>query len=168
MTLGLDAEIVTGVAPNVLFTFPIAIELSRVTPSILSPAARLRFSISATSTGTAGVGADFVWGVGSLDLCPLAWSPRVFRLQACARLEIGAEAVSGKGVMPVRSSLRPFVGVGPIVDLRWSIGRVFLDAEGGAIVALLQDHYFIEPNVEIFRVPVIGARAGLGFGVFIF
>jgi hypothetical protein len=128
----------------------------------------LRFSISGTSVQTAGVGADFVWGVGSLDLCPIAWSPSSFRFQPCVRTEIGAEAASGTGVTPERTSLRPFVGVGPIVDLRISIGRFFLNAEGGAIFAPVGDHYFLDPNRDIFRVPIIGARAGGGFGIVIF
>jgi len=166
-SIAANAEIATGVLPNVLFAVPVSFELSRETDSLFAPAVRVRFAASAGNTHTAGTGADFWWVSGELDVCPVAQRVGNFRFQLCARTEVGARNASGYGVTPSRTSLRGAAALGPILDIRLFFGRFFVDLEGGALFSLGQDHYFLDPNIEVFRAPLIGARAGLGFGVVI-
>ena len=165
-SIALDAEMASGVTPLVLLAAPLSFEIVHETTSWFSPAARLRFAISGAGARTApGIGADFLWVTGALDLCPIALEIGHFRAQPCGRLEIGARNASPVGVAPSMTALRPAASLGPVLDLRWSFGPIFFaDLEGGAVFSLVSDHYFFEPDLEVFRVPIVGARVGAGMG----
>jgi hypothetical protein len=164
-SLWADAELVFGASPSVLVAVPIALELARATPQLFAPGIHLRFERTAGGSSTNGSGADFTFTVGDLDLCPIAWSPWRFRFQGCARGELGALEAFGTGVLPVRSSVRPFFAVGPVLDVRFTVwSRFFLDLQGALLFAAFRDRYFLEPNTTVFDVPVVGGRIGLGAG----
>jgi hypothetical protein len=169
-SIGVHAGLTAGVAPPLLVSVPLFVDISRRTESPFAPAFRLRAVRSNSGSGNAGVpNADFTWTLGTLDACPLGLpgSPDArFRLVPCVRFEVGLLEAQGLGVTPTRSSARPWVaGGGAARASLWVVGGLFLEVEGGLVVPLLQDRFFVEPNTTLHVTPALVGSGAAGFRV---
>ena len=169
-SIGVHAGLTAGVAPSLLLSVPFFLDISRHTSSLFAPAFRLRFVRSDSgSTSTGGPNADFTWTLGTLDACPLGWPGDVdarLRLVPCARFEAGLLEAKGLDVIPARSYARPWVAGGGVAraSLR-VVGGLFLEVEGGLVVPVLQDRFFVEPSTTLHvTAPLVGSGAA-GFRV---
>lgn len=165
LSIGGDGHIVNGAGPTTLVAVPVFAEIASTSRSLVAPSMRARFERASSARQTAAGGAEFTWTAGSIDLCPLAWSPGRFRNEACLRTEAGTMAGAGLGLQPVRTSVRPWLSVGPAVRGRWTLrSPLFLEIEGSMGVPLFRDRFFVQPNATVFRVPLfeLGVAAGAG------
>ncbi len=161
---GADLEAVFGVAPDPLFAVPVFFEATRALSPHVALGGALRFARAGESAVTAGVGADFTWTAGALDLCVVLRSGR-FRLNACERTSVGAIDAQGVGVIPARSATRPWADLGLALSLRARVvGPVFVEAAGHFGVALVQDRFFLEPDQTVFQASWLTADVGGGLG----
>lgn len=169
-SIGVHAGLTAGVAPSLLFSVPFFLDVSRRTSSPFAPALRLRFVRADTGNDSSGgPNADFTWTLGTLDACPLAWPGNVdarFRLVPCARLEAGLLEAKGLDVTPARSYGRAWLAGGGAAraSLR-VVGGLFLEVEGGLVVPVFQDRFFVEPNTTLHvTAPLVGS-GGAGIRV---
>jgi hypothetical protein len=165
ISAGIGGGAIGGSAPTLLFSVPVFFEVSRNPAGLFDPALRIRFERTATSASEAGA---FTRTGGSVDLCPVALRARSLRAQPCARIDLAALAVSGRDVEPVRSAVRPWFALGPVARVRLDLGsRVFIELEGGLLLAVVRDRFFVEPGTLVYRAPLVGATTafavGLGF-----
>jgi hypothetical protein len=163
-SIGAHAGVTGGVTPDVLFTVPVLLDVSLRAKGLFAPALRLRFERS--GSGGTGPTADFSWTTGSLDLCPIAFSPGPLRFWPCVRAEAGALEAAGVGVSPTRTSVRPWVTLGLEVRVRLAIvGPIFAEIEGGAFAPLVRDRFFLEPAATIHTTPAVAPAGAAGIGV---
>ena len=164
--LGLGAQVAMamGSAPNALFGAALFGELR-------APSTRgaVRLSLEgATSSSTLGPAeARFtLWG-GRLDACPVGVAAGAFGIEPCAAFEAGAMVAAGAAVQNAQTHVRPWLAPGAILRARWSFApaRLHVEAEGGALFAIVRDEYFFQPQTSVYAVPLVGARAAVGVGV---
>lgn len=169
-SIGADVEVASGVTPSPFLSFPAFVEVWRRTESLFSPSLRLRFARADSGdvfVGSSGAGADFTLTTGSIDLCPLGWTPAGWlRASVCARGEGGLVAASGVGVTPARSDQRAWVTAGLALRLRAGIvGALFVELEGYAFAPLVRDRFFVEPDATVQRAPAVAGAGAAGVGV---
>jgi hypothetical protein len=168
-SIGAEAGVTRGVAPSALVSVPAFLDVWRRTGpgGGFSPSVRLRFErADSGNTAAGGPGADFTWTAGSLDLCPVAWSPWRFRFSPCVRVEGGVLSAAGTGVTPVRTDARPWLTVGLLVRARVTVvGSLFAEIEGGAYVPTIRDRFFTEPDSTVQHAPVVAFAGAGGLGV---
>lgn len=165
LSAGVDVRLVAGAAPPLVVAIPIFLELSATGESVFTPALRVSFMRAAGSTHSTGGGADFTWTTGGLDLCPIAWSPRDVRAEACLTTVIGVLAAAGTGVDPPRSSSRPWISMGAGGRTRWyALDPAFFEIGASVDAPLVRDVFFVRPDTTVFRVPVVGWAVAAGAG----
>jgi hypothetical protein len=161
---GADAEAVFGVSPDPLFAVPVYFEATRALSPHVGLGGGLRFERAGETALTAGVGADFTWTAGAIDLCTV-FRGGIVRFNACLRSHAGAIDAHGEGVTPQRSATRPWVDVGVSLALRLRIAApVFIELAGAVGGALVQDRFFLEPSTTVFQASALTAHAGGGLG----
>ncbi len=162
---GADGEVVFGVTPDPLFAVPVFFEVTRALGEHATIGSGLRFERAGeTSLDATGAGADFTWTAGAVDLC-LGWRVSRVRLHVCARSHFGAIDAHGEGATPNRSATRPWVDVSAALALRVRIaGPIFVELNGSAGIALVQDRFFLEPNQTVFQAPPLTGHVGGGLG----
>jgi hypothetical protein len=161
---GADGEVVMGVSPDPLFAVPVFFEATRAVSEHVGLGAGIRFERTGETSLVSGSGADFTFTVGALDLCVLLRTGRV-RFNTCVRSHAGVIDAHGEGVAMTRSATRPWVDVGVALALRLRIaGPVFVEAQGGVGVPLVQDRFFLEPNDTVFQASFLTGHAGGGLG----
>jgi hypothetical protein len=154
--VGAGSALTGGLTPDLLLSVPVFVEVAWSSPSL-----RLRLERGGSSTG-----ADFTWTAGSLDTCPVAWSPAPIRLSPCLRLRGGLLEATGEGVVPVRSDTRRWLDFGALVRARLDFpGPFFFELEGGASIPATRDRFFVEPDATIHRAPLVMGAAAAGAGV---
>ena len=164
---GAGGGLVGGASPTVLLSVPVFLEASRQVSGVVEPAARLRFERTSlgSTTGSAG-GASFVLTSGAADVCPIALRARSFRIQPCARAELGALTARGRGVEPTRSDTRPWFALGPVARARLEIaGPVFAELEAALLASFIRDRFYVEPATLIYRPPALGGTTAFAVGV---
>ncbi len=164
---GADAEVVFGAGPDPALAVPVFFEVARALGPHFALGGGLRFMHTDDTSLTGGVGADFDWSVGALDLCAIVRAGR-FRLDACERSTFGVLEGQGLGVLPTNSATRPWVDLGLAVAVRVRVlGPFFVEATGHAGAVLVRDRFFIEPNQTVFQAsPFVGdVGGGAGFEI---
>ena len=164
---GAGGGIIGGASPTVLLGVSAFAEVGRVTSGLLEPSARLRFQRTATGgPDRAGAAASFVLTTGAADLCPIAFRRPSVRIQPCARVEAGALYASGRDVVPIRSDVRPWVGMGPLARLRLDIaGPFFAEVEAAILVLAVRDRFVVEADTLVYRPPAIAGSAAFAAGL---
>jgi hypothetical protein len=161
---GADAEVVIGAGPNPMFAVPVFFEASRALGRHFGLGGAFRFVHAGDTALTGGVGADFDWTAGALDLCAIVRGGR-FRFDACERSSFGVLEGHGLGVVPARSATRPWVDLGLALSLRARLfGPLFIEASGHVGALLVHDRFFLEPNQTVFQAPTFVGEAGGGVG----
>ena len=165
-SLGADALGAQGIAPGLVFTVPLFVELANVTDAPLAFDVRLRFSHAGTGAAPVTGGAlDFTWTAGSLDVCPLAWSPGRARFVACARGEAGVLDASGVNILPARSDARPWLTAGLALRAQYAlVGPLFVELEPSAFAPIIRDRFYFEPSITAFRAPAVAFEGAAGVG----
>jgi hypothetical protein len=167
LLLGAHAGASSRLTGTVLPSAALFVELGSTRRALVAPAVRARFERSATGTVTVIRGAgQFSWTLGSLELCPLAWSAWRLRVSPCARVDAGALAAVGRDVLPSRSDARLWLGAGGVVRTRYHIaGALYGELEETLFVPLLRDRFFVAPDVTVFRAAAAGWALSGGVGV---
>jgi hypothetical protein len=165
---GANGQAVSGATPSVLFAVPLFVEMTRARDN-WGQSVRVRFERVSGSTQLANAGADFTWTVVSLDACPLMASSGWLRADACVRADAGALDASGAGVVPARSSSRPWVSLGAAARGRWEFAApFFLEGEAALDFPMVRDRFFVQPDTTIFQPPVAGWSVAAGLGMTLF
>jgi hypothetical protein len=163
VSAGAGGGAIGGSAPTLLFSVPVFFEVARQTGGVVEPALRLRFERTATASSEDGA---FSRTGGAADLCPIALRGRSLRAQPCARLELAALYAKGRDVEPLRSDVRPWFAFGPIARARLELAApLFLELEGGALLAVVRDRFFVEPGTLVYRAPLVGATTAFAVGL---
>jgi hypothetical protein len=163
VSAGAGGAAIGGSAPTLLFSVPVFFEVARRTGGAFEPALRVRFERTATASSEEG---EFSRTGGSLDLCPIALRARSLRAQPCARVELAVLFARGRDVAPVRSDLRPWLAFGPLARVRLDLADpIFLELEGGLLIAGVRDRFFVEPGTLVYRAPVVGATTAFALGL---
>lgn len=169
ISLGIDAGVVGGASPVLLGTLPVFFEIARGGEhGFFSPSIRFRFERPGEDADPSSIGsAHFTWTEGSVDLCPIAWSPFArLRLVPCLRGELGILDASGVDASPSRSESRPWFSLGAAGRLRVAIvGPFFAEIEGEIFTPLVRDRFYLEPNTTIFRASAVAWSGAAGLGV---
>lgn len=161
---GADGEVVLGAGPDPMFAVPVFFEVARALGEHFALGGALRFVHADDTALTGGIGGDFDWTVGALDLCAIVRAGR-FRADACERNTIGILEGHGLGVVPANSVTRPWVDLGLALALRVRIiGPFFLEATGHVGAVLIRDRFFLEPNQTVFQAPLFMGEVGGGIG----
>ncbi len=161
---GADGEVVIGASPDPLFAVPVFFEATRAVGEHVGLGAGIRFERTGETSLVSGSGADFTWTVGALNLCVVLRAGRI-RFDTCVRSHAGAIDAHGEGVVMTRSATRPWVDVGVALAIRFRIaGPVFVEAQGGIGVPLVQDRFFLEPNDTVFQASFLTGHVGGGLG----
>jgi len=170
LSFGAQGEIAFGIAPKILGSVPVFVELARRSEQrIVSPSARLRFERSGTDAdATAQGSAHFTWTEASLDVCPIAlWPTHRWRVQPCLRGEVGVVDGTGVGTPLSNEKTRPWLDFAAVAGSRWEIvGPLFVEIEAALVVPVVRDRFFIDPaNTTVFLSSPAGASFAGGAGV---
>ena len=161
---GADAEVVLGASPNPMFAVPVFFEVARALGKHFALGGAFRFAHGGDTSLTGGIGGDFDWTVGALDLCAIVRAGR-FRIDGCERSSFGVLEGHGLGVVPANSATRPWVDLGLALALRVrAFGPLFLEATGHVGAVLVRDRFFLEPSTTVFQAPLFMGEAGGGVG----
>lgn len=163
VSAGAGGGAIGGSAPTLLFSVPVFFEVARKAGGVLEPALRVRFERTATAASEDG---GFSRTGGALDLCPIALHARSLRAQPCARVELAALYAKGRDVEPVRSDVRPWFAAGLVGRARLELSApLFLELEGGLLIAAVRDRFFVEPGTLVYRAPLVGATTAFAVGL---
>ena len=161
---GADGEVVLGAGPDPMFAVPVFFEAARSLGERFAIGGAFRFMHADDTSLTGGIGGDFDWTVGALDLCAIVRAGR-FRINACERNTFGVLEAHGLGVVPANSSTRPWVDLGLAVAARARVlGPFFLEVTGHVGAVLVRDRFFLEPNQTVFQAPLFMGELGGGVG----
>jgi hypothetical protein len=163
VSAGAGGGAIGGSAPTLLFSVPVFFEIAHTEGGVVEPALRVRFERTATASSEDG---EFSRTGGAVDFCPIAFRARSLRAQPCARVELAALFAKGRDVVPVRSDVRPWFAAGPIGRARLELsGPFFLELEGGVMLAMVRDRFFVEPGTLVYRAPLVGATTAFALGL---
>jgi hypothetical protein len=170
-----------GASPGALLGLALSVEAQRDVPGVLAPAFRLGAELSvaqisggSSSSATSGPVPveSFSRRIARFDACPLRWmaappwSRSTIGAQACARFDGGVLDVRSSGFPGARSVTRAWAAAGAILRIRSVWSFVFLDVEGGMMVPVLRERFFVEPASEVYEVPPVAGVVGLEIGGF--
>jgi hypothetical protein len=163
---GADLAVTSGVAPDSMVGASPYVGWRATSTTVFAPSIRIALVRATSSTGAAPSGsAGFLWTVGRLDACPVAWAVEHLRATACTRLEAGTLEAAGGNVQAPQTRLRAWFAAGPLARLEWSfLGPVFFDAEATALFRATNDRFYFMPDTTIYQVPIVGLGAALGVG----
>jgi hypothetical protein len=163
---GADLAVTSGVAPDSMVGASPYVGWRAISTTAFAPSIRIALVRATSSTGAAASGsAGFLWTVGRLDACPVAWAVDRLRATACTRLEAGTLEAAGGNVQAPQTRLRAWFAAGPLARMEWSfLGPVFLDAEATALFRATNDRFYFIPDTTIYQVPIVGMGAAVGVG----
>jgi len=127
-------------------------------------------ALSATQVrGSAAVDvgqADFTWSLGRLEVFPVRKSFGNWRLEPALFLEAGQLRARGVAVTPAAEVRRPALLAGALGRASLLAFELLeLEVEGGPIVPLVRDRFYLLENTTVFRVPAASLYFGAGVGV---
>jgi hypothetical protein len=159
-----------GIAPSAVPEGSLFVELAGApSPRLWSPSLRATFEYANSGrTNVTGGAIQLVHAVGALDACPVHWTAGSFTASPCLYLEGGAVAASGDGVTPEASATRPWLALGAVGNLRYTLVHgLFLELRGGPRAPLVRDRFYFasDSSVTLFRAPPISGFAGGTAGV---
>jgi hypothetical protein len=163
---GADFAVTYGVAPSALLTASPYVGWRSSAEGIFDPTIRLAL-VHATDDGhpVPTGSADYAWTAGRLDLCPTDWRWSSVRLIPCARIEGGVLTVAPHDVGLPERRVRPWFAAGLLARAQWSFLRpMFLDADVDVLLRATDDRFYFVPDTTVYRVPIVGASAGIGLG----
>jgi hypothetical protein len=165
-TLGAQALIATGIAPEAAYGFDAYGSYDPAAPRPLAPTLRLTLSgLRAASETEVG---DFVVSLatGRAEACPLALESGLFRFEPCAALELGAAMTEGNGVGGERTT-HFWSAALALLRGRWLAGAFVIEAQAAAAVPFQRYRLaFTGPagDEPAYTTAAVGFQAGLGAG----
>jgi hypothetical protein len=156
------------------------VEVIRDVRDGFAPALRLGVELahgdaSVATSGASGPNNDTVslsQRLVRLDACPLRavamrpWSPAPIEAWACARLDAGVLDAIASNLPGATNMQRAWMAAGSLVHVRWVVRRFFVDLEGGIVVPLLRERFYVEPSTGVYQVPTVTGAGGLALGVY--
>ena len=110
--------------------------------------------------------ADFTWTLGRLEVFPVRASFGNWCLEPALFFEAGQLRARGVAVTAAQELRRPLFSAGALSRLSLlAFDRLLLEVEGGPIVPLLRDRFYLFENTTVFRVPAVTGYIGAGVGV---
>jgi hypothetical protein len=167
LSVGAHAGASSRINGTVLASGALFFDLQGTTRAVFDPALRVRFERTSNGTAAAPRGAgQFTWTLGSVELCPLAWSMWRVRISPCARVDGGALAAEGRDVQPSRSDVRVWLSAGAVGRARFLIaGPLYAELEEALFAPLVRDRFYVAPDVTVFRAAALGWAMSGGLGV---
>lgn len=160
---GVGGGLLAGSSPTILVSVLAFVEITHEDREVLSPALRLRFERTSTSSNQEG--GAFVRTGGAADLCPIALRAQSVRFQPCGRTEVAALYAKGRGVEPVRSDVRPWLAFGPVARVRVElVPPIFVELEAALMAVAIRDRFYVEPFAVVYRPPAFGATTAFAVG----
>lgn len=167
---GLGAAVISGVLPSATLAGRGFFELAP-SPRIFFPMLRLDATAALQGWKPAGPGfTQSLWFTSELEACPVSFAlgPRL-RVAPCVFGDLGLLRSQGRigGQSGVTTQTRPWIALGILGRLRWSLSDAFfVDISGGLRAPLVRDTLIFDApqRVVLYAVPVVGAEASLGLG----
>ena len=127
-------------------------------------------SLSASQTrghAAASVGeADFTWSLARLEAFPIRLAYARWRLEPALFVEAGQVRARGAGVTPVAEVRRPALFAGGLARLGFlAFDLLLFEVEGGPLLALARDRFYLFENTTVFRVPRVTGFVAAGVGL---
>jgi hypothetical protein len=127
-------------------------------------------ALSATQvrgSATVDVGrADFTWSLGRLEAFPVRASFGNWRFEPALFFEAGQLRARGVAVAPVAEVRRPAFAAGALGRLSFlAFELLALEVEGGPLVPLVRDRFYLFESTTVFRIPAVTGYLGAGVGV---
>ncbi|HXK18704.1 MAG TPA: hypothetical protein VNG33_12925, partial [Polyangiaceae bacterium] len=121
----------------------------------------------ARGSATVEVGrANFTWNLARLEAFPVRASFGHWRLEPALFVEAGQLRARGVAVAPVREVRRPAFSAGALGRLSFlAFDHLQLEVEGGPILPIVRDRFYLFENTTVFRVPAVTGYIGAGVGV---
>jgi hypothetical protein len=161
----LQTRMTGALAPVPVFGAMASAEIEPRVRAVLAPAFRLGAQGGLAKTvDTRRGAAHFWWAAASAAICPIAIGvgDRVV-LRPCVAADAGKESVSGDQTADARNVSPLWLDIGAIGRLQWKIGDALrVEAEGGAILPLVRNIFFFDPDTTVHHVPFVGYAAGIG------
>ena len=164
---GVGADAAWGIAPEAMIGPRVAVDLSSPYRGFVGLSLRVAFERAVRDdVQVTGGAAHFAWTFGTLDACPLRWSPRplaTLALYPCVRVEAGQLDAYGIGVVPVRDASRGWVALSALGRVRWTLVEPFsVEVEGGLRAPLVRDRFIFEPDITVYQPPSVSGFLGGG------
>jgi hypothetical protein len=168
--VGLDGLLASGVTPDPLAGATLFGQGGGRSSAVWVPSVRLSASLAASSWASSltPARAQFLWGVASLDACPLQLGdPLEVSVQPCARVTAGLLRAKGSGRATPYDESVFWSDAGGLVRLHAQIGKLlFLDGEAGVFFPRVRFEFDFKNPSETAEVPgPLGFRFGAGMGL---
>jgi len=133
----------------------------------LEPEIRLGASyFTSANASRDGATVKFFEVLGALEGCPTAVRAGRIELRPCVRADLGARSTSSSGIPGATSRVRPWLSFDALLHARFRFAPpFFLELGGGLMVPTWHDHVFLEPNLEIHKVPYLGFLGQIALGL---
>lgn len=113
-----------------------------------------------------GATVKFFEVLGAVEGCPTALRAGPIELRPCLRVDLGARSTSSSGIPGATSRVRPWLSFDALVHARFHLAPpLFVELGGGVMVPAWHDHVFLEPNLDIHRVPYLGFLGQIALGI---
>jgi hypothetical protein len=168
--VGLEGLLASGVTPNPVGGASLFGEVGGRSSALWVPSVRLSASLGASSwsSDTTSWTAQFLWGVASLDACPLQiGDPLGVSVQPCARVTAGLLHGAGGGRSTTYRESALWTDAGGLVRVHWQVQRsLFLDGEAELFASGTRFGFtFKNPSDTAEVAGNVGFRFGLGVGL---
>jgi hypothetical protein len=133
--------------------------------SSLSPALRLGFSSSATSSSQTSYGAaQLRWTMLRSDACPIDLQAlRALFVRPCFTGTVGVLRGTGVGIAEPNTRHLAWSTLGALLRVEWTLGDVFsIEASGAMDLPLRRDAFHFERELPLYRVPRALGTATIG------
>lgn len=159
----------TAVAPKLALGQTLAVAL-------ISEASSLRPSLGlslSTARGTRTVtngSAEFDWVAGRLALCPVGLgSARLWDLRFCAGVELGRLRGTGYATAAPASKSILWSSAAALLDAqRRLLGPLWLGGEAGLTFPWTREHFYLDPQTNLHRIPAWGVTGAIGLAFHFF
>lgn len=111
--------------------------------------------------------AALTWTTGGVEISPLRLDlASTIVARPCAGVAVGVLDAAGAGIATPRSETRAWFAATVHGRLVWAVAPALaIELEGGAILPILRESFFFDPNILVYRAPAISGFGRLGLGV---
>jgi hypothetical protein len=161
---GASGSLTTGVAPSPLLGLPVHVEATLSERGMVRASVRASFLRSSSGRLTYSEGrAEFVWTVGSLEVCPYRWASGSFEIDPCLGAEGGVIEGRGLNRVPATIATRPWFAALAAGRLRWRpLEFASLELEAGGHAAMHRERYYFEPGTTVHQTSILGLVLAVG------
>jgi hypothetical protein len=133
----------------------------------LEPTLRASLVTSAAHLSNPLGSIELLLAAARLDGCPLWLGTTSIGIRPCIGFEVGAAFASSNVAPQPRSPIDPWASLDASLHVEWRpTTRFFVDLSGAVVVPLVRTLYYFDVlSRELYRVPPVTARVGVGVGI---